>query len=66
MVDLFDVGRRQGMEQAFRRLERGISIFCVRGTSESEGVAGECLWDWDTAIDVSSVGETRRERDGDS
>ena len=69
VVGLSDFDCRQGTEQVFRWLKRGISIFCVRGISErggSEEVVGKFLWDWDTAIDVLSVGETRRERDGDS
>ena len=55
------------MEQAFRRLERGISIFWVGGMMRDgrEGVifVGDLS---ETARDVSSIGETRRGREGES
>ena len=66
-VDGWVGGRRYGMEQAFRRLERGISIFWVGGMMRDgrEGVifVGDLS---ETARDVSSIGETRRGREGES
>lgn len=62
------VGRWYGMEETFLRLERGMSMFRVRGTVVGDGwgwaVFGRDLWD--TATDVSSLGETRRGREGES
>ena len=74
------------MEQAFRRLERGISIFWVRSKLVGDilertlvGYVLECVLVegtldgacfgrdlCDTATDVSSVGRTRRGREGDN